>query len=124
MDGSFLFFGTTDRLPPGTPITADPELNIFVFPAGADGIVTSNSPFQWLGSTEADEVASSISPTSNDGFVLTGTSFQSNATSSIYLASLRNDDGLVFNVNVNSTANVRSTSVIEDLTGGCLLTGL
>lgn len=124
VDGSFLFFGTTDRLPPGTPITADPELNIFVFPAGPDGIVTSTSPFQWLGSTEADEIAASISKTSNEGFVLTGTSFQSNLTSNIYIAALRNDDGLAFSANVNSATNVQSTSVIEDRQGGFLISGL
>ncbi|MEM7107034.1 MAG: hypothetical protein AAF519_02325 [Bacteroidota bacterium] len=123
VDGTFLFFGTTDRRPPGAPITSDPDLNIFVFPADTDGIATSVSPFQWLGSLESDEVASSISATSNQGFVLAGSSTQANSSSSVYLASLRNDDGLAFNGPLSNRANVTTRSVIEDMNGGFLITG-
>ncbi|MEM6359268.1 MAG: hypothetical protein AAGA64_01255 [Bacteroidota bacterium] len=123
-DGTFLFFGTTDRFPPGAPVTSNPELNIFVFPAGQDGVVTSVSPFQWLGSAESDETAASITQTSNQGFVLAGTSLQSNATSSIYLASLRNDDELIFNATLGSVNNAITSSVIEDVNGGFLISGI
>ncbi|MEM6523535.1 MAG: hypothetical protein AAGF85_01890 [Bacteroidota bacterium] len=123
VDGTFLFFGTTDRRPPGAPMTNDPDLNIFVFPAGSDGIVTSVSPFQWLGSSESDEVAASISPTSNQGFVLVGSSFQSNSSSNVYLGALRNDDGLVFNGPLSGGSNIITRSVVEDINGGFLITG-
>lgn len=122
-DGSFLFFGFTDRLPTGAPITSDPELNIFIFPAGQDGVVTSVSPFQWLGSPESDEIAASIAETSNQGFVLVGTSFQSNTTSTIYLASLRNNDELIFNSILGPGNNTITNAVIEDVNGGFLITG-
>ncbi len=121
-DGSFLFFGSTDRIPTGNS-TANPELNMFVFPAGQDGIASSTSPFQWFGNSQTQEIASSISPTSSFGFVMVGSAVQSNTISNIFFAVIRNNDALINSASVNTAANVQAVGVIEDVRGGYLIIG-
>jgi len=120
-DGSFLFFGTTDRIPTGS--TNPPEFNMFMFPAGADGVATSASPFQWFGNSQSDESGSFISPTFGQGFAVVGTSVESNGTSNAFFVLVGNDDAPINSALISVTNNIESVAIVEDNNGGFLIVG-
>lgn len=120
-NGSFLFFGTTDRIPTGS--TPPPELNMFMFPAGSDGVATSASPFQWFGSSQADENGASISSTATQGFAMIGTSEESNATTNPFFVVVGASDNLINSALVSTVNNVESVAIVQDNLGGFLILG-
>ena len=120
-DGSFLFFGTTDRVPTGS--TSPPGLNMFMFPAGADGVATSSSPFQWFGNSQADENGAFIAPTASQGFAMIGTSVESNATTNSFFVVVGASDDLINSSLISFTNNVESVAIVQEASGGFLVVG-
>ncbi|TRX48141.1 hypothetical protein FNH22_29725 [Fulvivirga sp. M361] len=122
IDGTFLFFGTTDRIPTGS--TNPPEFNMFVFPAGSNGVANSASPFQWLGNPQTREISASITPTVNQGFVLAGTAEGSNGSMNAFFATLGNNDDIINSGLITLENNISVISMIEDqLRGGFFVLG-
>ncbi|MBL6449990.1 hypothetical protein JMN32_26995 [Fulvivirga sp. 29W222] len=118
-DGSFLFFGTTNK--PPTTNSQQAGFNMFLFPAAADGIAVSTAELQLFG-TLSDETASKIIQTGEGGFIMLGTS-TSAGLNQLYMARVRNNNDFVSAGVVAVNGNVEGTSIAEASSGGFLILG-
>lgn len=118
-DGSFLFFGTTDK--PPTSNSQQAGLNMFLFPAAADGIAVSTAELQLFG-TLSNETASKIIETSEGGFVMLGTS-TSSGLNQLFMARVRSNNDFVSAGTIAVDGNVEGASITESGNGGFLVLG-
>jgi len=116
-DGTFLFFGTTDR-PPSSP--QKDGFNMFLYPAGDDGQAISSTQLQLFG-TLADESASQMVQTIDGGYAMVGTS--SSSTNDIYIVRVRSNNEFLSSGLLNSGRNVVGRSLMVSSSGGLLLLG-
>ena len=119
-DGTFLFFGTTDR-PSVNP--QQTGFNMFLFPAGSDGLVSSDSEFQSFGTT-SNERGVDINQTSDGGYIMSGSSVAENESfRDIFIARVRNNNSFIRANGINSKGNVGASAIIEAQGGGFLVLG-
>lgn len=120
-DGSFLFFGTTDR-----PPTSNEQdgLNMFLFPANGNGVAISTSELQLFGSS-TDQSGVQIVPTFGGGYAMIGTASDGPGNSDGYLVRVGSDINLIGinTITPNSNNRLVASSVIEDINGGFLILG-
>lgn len=117
-DGTFLFFGTTDR-PPSTPEKG--LLNMFVYPAGQDGEPISVTALQLFG-TLASEQGEQIIQTNEGGFTMIGTSSTS-GQNDLYLARIRSNNDFLSSGTLNTGRNLTAASILESASGGFIVGG-
>ena len=118
-DGSFLFFGTTDK--PPTSNSQQDGLNMFLFPAAQDGIALSTIELQLFG-TLYDERAAEIIETEEGGYVMLGTSFNSPA-SQLFMGRVRSNNDFVSAGSVNIESNITASSIDESIDQGFIILG-
>ncbi len=117
-DGTFLFFGTTDR-PPSS--SQKDGFNMFLYPAGNDGEALSITSLQLFG-TLADESGNEMVQTIDGGFVMVGTS-SSGTNNDIFLARVRSNNDFISSSVLNSGKNLTGVSIKESAQGGLILLG-
>ncbi len=117
-DGTFLFFGTTNR-PSSNP--QQTGYNMFLFPTNDQGSATSSIPLQLYG-TLNNETASQMSQTSNGGYAMIGTTNGSEGND-IFMARIRSNNDFLSATTLNANGNVTGASIIESITGGFLTIG-
>ena len=119
-DETFLFFGTTNR--PSVNVQ-QMGFNMFLFPAGRDGLVSSDSEFQSFG-TIGNEQGADINQTSDGGYIMSGSSVADNqGTSDIFIARVRSNNSFIRANGINSARNVAASAIIEAQGGGFLVLG-
>lgn len=118
-DGTFLFFGTTNK--PPTTNSQQAGLNMFLFPAATDGIAISSTPLQLFG-TLSDESASQIIQTASGGFAMLGTS-QTSGVNKAYLARVRSNNAFISSGLVSTNRNIKATSIAAASGGGYVMLG-
>ncbi|ELR69325.1 hypothetical protein C900_05105 [Fulvivirga imtechensis AK7] len=118
-DGSFLFFGTTNK--PPTSNSQQAGFNMFLFPAGTDGIASSASQLQLFG-TLSNEEAQAIIRTSEGGFTMLGTS-TGQGLNAPFLARVRSNNDFVSSGTIPVERNVVANSIVEASTGGFIVLG-
>jgi hypothetical protein len=119
-DGSFLFFGTTDK---PSSNAQQSGLNMFLFPVNNQGDATSSIELQLYGTLD-DEHAGQISSTSDGGFVMIGTTEKQNKENDIFIARIRSNNDFLSAALTNSGTNVTGASIIESKSGGFLALGV
>jgi hypothetical protein len=119
-DGSFLFFGTTDK---PSSNAQQSGLNMFLFPANNQGDATSSIELQLYGTLD-DEHAGQISSTSDGGYVMIGTTEKQNKENDIFIARIRSNNDFLSAALANSGINVTGASIIESKSGGFLALGV
>lgn len=117
-DGTFLFFGTTDR-PPSS--NQKDGFNMFLYPAGNDGEALSITTLQLFG-TLSDESGSQMVQTVDGGYVMIGTSSTGQAND-IFLARVRSNNDFISSSVLNSGRNLSGASIFESTFGGLILLG-
>ncbi|UII31543.1 hypothetical protein LVD17_24930 [Fulvivirga ulvae] len=118
-DGSFLFFGTTNK--PPTINSQQAGFNMFLFPAAADGIALSTAELQLFG-TLSNETASKIIQTDEGGYIMLGTS-TSSGLNQLYMARVRSNNDFVSAGTIGVDGNVEGASIAEASDGGFLVLG-
>jgi len=118
-DGTFLFFGTTDR-PPSS--SQKDGFNMFLYPAGNDGEALSITSLQLFG-TLSDESGNEMVQTVDGGFIMIGTSSTGASNSDIFLARVRSNNDFISSSVLNSGRNLSGVSIQESTRGGLILLG-
>ncbi|MTI21136.1 hypothetical protein E1176_08900 [Fulvivirga sp. RKSG066] len=117
-DDTFLFFGTTDR-PPSS--SQKDGFNMFLYPAGNDGEAISVTQLQLFG-TLSNEMAAQMTQTSDGGFIMIGTTGDSES-SDIFLARVRSSNEFLSSGSLNTGKSINGISVTESNTGGFYVVG-
>lgn len=115
-DGSFLFFGTTNR--PAVANSQQAGFNMFLFPAGQDGIASSAGLFHLFG-TLSDEYAADMVRAAG-GYVMLGSSV-SGEGSSPFLAKIGNNNDFISSGTIDIDENVVAASMDVHDAGGFLV---
>lgn len=118
-DGTFLIFGTTNKA--ATSNSQQSGYNMFMFPAGPDGIAISTTEFQLFG-TLSDERAQRIIQTSEGGFAMLGTS-TAEGGSLPFMASIRTNGDYVSSGIIPVEDNFVSSSFLELADNGFVVIG-
>ena len=118
-DGTFMFFGTTNK--PPTTNSQQAGYNMFLFPAASDGIAVSTSELQLFG-TLSNESASQLLQMTEGGFAMVGTS-TNQGFNTPFMARVRSNNDFVNSGTIPVSENVVATSVVQAATGGFILLG-
>lgn len=119
-DGTFLFFGTTDRRSSDT--LRQRGLNMFLFPTNRNGVANSSIEFQFFGSL-SNESGVQIVPTFGNGYAMIGTTSNGPGDSEGYIVRVRSNSNLLEEEVIERGRLFTSSSIIEDVNGGFLVLG-
>lgn len=117
-DGTFLFFGTTDK--PPTSNSQQDGTNMFLFPAGQDGIALSSAPLQLFGTLSNESAAQIVA--SEGGFAMFGTSKEP-GSSKPYLARVRSNNAYISSGVVAISGEIEGISMAAAFNGGLIMLG-
>ena len=116
-DGSFLFFGTTNRFTQDN--SQQDGFNMFVFPTDNTGIVSGAE--KYFGTLDNQEAAQMIR-TSDGGFAMIGTTTSSSGGNSIFISRIRSNNDFLNAFPLSVNANIRGSSIAES-SGDYIISG-
>lgn len=116
-DGSFLFFGTTNRFTQDN--SQQDGFNMFVFPTDNTGIVSGAE--KYFGTLDNQEAAQMIR-TSDGGFAMIGTTTTSAGANSIYISRIRSNNDFLNGFQLSVSSNVTGQSIAES-SGDYIISG-
>ena len=111
-DGKFIFFGTSDR--DETTVSEKDQNNMIVFQITSNGLPDGDD--QTFGTT-GNEIASSMSPTSDGGYVMIG-STKGEGVSNAFISRINAGNNLQGTYRVSNSQDVIGKSIYEISTGG------
>ncbi|MTI38017.1 hypothetical protein [Fulvivirga lutimaris] len=116
-DGSFLFYGTTNRFTQDN--SQQDGFNMFVFPTDNTGIVSGAE--KYFGTLDNQEAIQMIE-TSDGGFAMIGTTTAASGGNSIYISRIRSNNDFLNSFQLSVNSNIRANSIAES-SGDYIISG-
>lgn len=117
-DGKLIFLGTSNK-----DVTADPDkdqYNMIVFQISINGLPDADD--QTFG-TLGNENAGAMSPTSDGGYVMVGTTVSDSGEEDIFVSRINASNGIIGSYPVTSPLNINGKSIYEVSGGGYIILG-
>lgn len=116
-DGSFLFFGTTNRFTQDN--SQQDGFNMFVFPTDNTGIVSGAE--RYFGTLDNQESIQMIR-TSDGGFAMIGTTTSASGGNSIFISRIRSNNDFLNAFPLSVNTNIKGSSIAES-SGDYIISG-